>query len=83
MGYATFRYRMGKDGKLESKVFDSDNVPASGWHDSPAKCVPAAESNKAEASLETREELIAECKKRGIEVHHRAGIEKLKALLGD
>lgn len=34
---ATYMYRL-KDGEVEAKVFDSDNLPE-GWVDSPAKCV--------------------------------------------
>lgn len=36
MGQPTYMYRL-KDGKVESRVFDSDAIP-DGWVDSPAKC---------------------------------------------
>lgn len=41
MGVPTYMYRR-KDGEVEARVFDSDEIPA-GWADSPAK---AHESTK-------------------------------------
>ena len=35
MGNPTFLYRAGKNGEVESKIFDSDDLP-DGWVDSPA-----------------------------------------------
>lgn len=35
MGEPTWMYRVGDGGKVEAKIFDSDEVPA-GWSDSPA-----------------------------------------------
>jgi len=35
MGFLTCKYRKGEDGNVESKMFDSDEIP-DGWLDSPA-----------------------------------------------
>ncbi len=47
MGQPTWMYRRGAFGRLESKIFDSDDLPASGWCDSPAKIPDAAPKPKA------------------------------------
>lgn len=41
MGDPTWMYRRGQFGREEAKIFDSDDLPAEGWYDSPAK-IPAA-----------------------------------------
>ncbi len=36
MGFQTCKYKKGANGEVESKLFDSDDVP-DGWKDSPAE----------------------------------------------
>jgi len=38
MGHQVFMYRRTKDGEIEAKIFDSEEVPARHWVDDPAKC---------------------------------------------
>ena len=49
MGNPTWRYHRGAFGKLEGKIFDSDDMPgeAEGWYDSPAKVPASAPKPKA------------------------------------
>lgn len=35
-GHPVYMYRSGKEGEVESEIFDSNNIPK-GWVDSPAK----------------------------------------------
>lgn len=42
MGFPTWRYRMANNGKMSSRIFDSDEIPP-GWVDSPAKVKPLGE----------------------------------------
>ena len=47
MGHPTFMYRL-KDGKVESRIFDSDAIPR-GWVDSPTKAMEKKSRRKKAA----------------------------------
>lgn len=84
MGVATYLYRIDKNGKLESKVFDSNALPGEPWVDSPAKCIakPAEEAAPEISQEFTREELIAEAQRQGVFIDGRWGIGRIKEALG-
>lgn len=49
MGFQTCKYRKGENGEIESRLFDSDEIPP-GWKDSPADI-----SNNGSDPIETPE----------------------------
>lgn len=52
MGYPTMLYRRKPDGEIESKVFDSDELPTRHWVDDPAKCKEAVKKTTRKKKAE-------------------------------
>lgn len=59
MGFPTWRYRRGAFGRLESKIFDSDEIPP-GWFDNPAKCEKPEKAKKPPARKNRRVSALAD-----------------------
>lgn len=71
MGNPTWMYRL-KDGAVEAKIFDSDDLPK-GWVDAP----PKVEAFDLETADKNALEAYAK-EKHGVDLDKRKGIDKLR-----